>query len=156
MLTAVLAGLHDDLDAAVAEAYGWPVTLTDEELLERLVALNAERAAEEAAGTVRYLRPELQASAGEQLGLVRSREAPEADDDAPEAAGAVPWPKELMQQIAAVLAVVRPRAAPWTFAEITRAFKGARRETLRAQLDGLTLMGQLVAVVEPVEGWRRG
>jgi hypothetical protein len=156
MLTAVLAGLHDDLDAAVAEAYGWPVTLTDEELLERLVALNAERAAEEAAGTVRYLRPELQASAGEQLGLVRSREAPEADDDAPESAGAVPWPKELMQQIAAVLAVVRPRAAPWTFAEITRAFKGARRETLRAQLDGLTLMGQLVAVTEPVEGWRRG
>ena len=155
MLTAVLAGLHDDLDAAVAEAYGWPVTLSDEELLERLVALNAERAAEEAAGKVRYLRPELQASAGEQLGLVQAQEAPEVEA-AEESAGAVPWPKELMQQIAAVLAVVRPRAAPWTFAEITRAFKGARRETLRAQLDGLTLMGQLVAVTEPVEGWRRG
>ncbi|MCK6522114.1 hypothetical protein L6R49_11800 [Myxococcota bacterium] len=155
MPRALLAlGLHDDLDAAVAEAYGWPVTLTDEELLERLVALNAERAAEEAAGKVRYLRPELQASAGEQLGLVQAQEAPEAEA-AEESARAVPWPKELMQQIAAVLAVVRPRAAPWTFTEITRAFKGARRETLRAQLDGLTLMGQLVAVTEPVDGWRR-
>jgi hypothetical protein len=102
---------------------------------------------------VRYLRPEQQASAGEQLGLVRAQEAPEAD--APEAAGAVPWPKELVQQITALLSVLRPRPEPWTFAEITRAFKGARRETLRAQLDVLTLMGQLVAVVEPVEGWRR-
>ena len=36
-------------------------TLTDEEILERLVALNAERAAEEAQGLVRWLRPEYQA-----------------------------------------------------------------------------------------------
>src|SRR5690606_17424967 len=28
-LVAVLRDLHDDLDAAVAEAYGWPVDLTD-------------------------------------------------------------------------------------------------------------------------------
>ena len=39
--------MHDDLDAAVFEAYGWPPTLADDEILERLVALNAERAAEE-------------------------------------------------------------------------------------------------------------
>ena len=33
------------------DAYGWPSTLTDEEILERLVNLNAERAAEEAEGS---------------------------------------------------------------------------------------------------------
>ena len=36
--------LHRDLDAAVAAAYGWPSDLVDEEVLERLLALNLERA----------------------------------------------------------------------------------------------------------------
>ena len=60
-LVSVLRQLHDELDAAVCDAYGWPVTLTDEEILARLVALNAERAAEEAQGHIRWLRPEYQA-----------------------------------------------------------------------------------------------
>jgi hypothetical protein len=38
---------HKKLDAAVAAAYGWPSDLTDEQILERLLALNLERAAEE-------------------------------------------------------------------------------------------------------------
>ena len=59
-LVSVLKQIHDDLDAAVFEAYGWPVTLTDEEILERLVALNAERDAEEKRGLIRWLRPEFQ------------------------------------------------------------------------------------------------
>ena len=56
-LVSVLREIHDELDAAVCDAYGWPVTLTDEEILARLVALNAERAAEEAQGLIRWLRP---------------------------------------------------------------------------------------------------
>ena len=59
-LVSVLKQIHDELDAAVFDAYGWPVTLTDEEILERLVALNAERAAEEARGLIRWLRPDFQ------------------------------------------------------------------------------------------------
>ncbi|MBP6270294.1 MAG: class I SAM-dependent DNA methyltransferase [Rhizobacter sp.] len=79
-LVSVLRTLHDDLDAAVLQAYGWSdlgaVPWADEAaraawteaLLERLVALNAKRAAEEAGtlpgsppgGTVRWLRPEFQ------------------------------------------------------------------------------------------------
>jgi hypothetical protein len=44
---------HRKLDEAVAAAYGWPVDLTDEQILERLLALNLERAkAEQTAGTV--------------------------------------------------------------------------------------------------------
>ena len=39
---------HKKLDAAVAAAYGWPTDLSDEQILERLLALNLERAAEEA------------------------------------------------------------------------------------------------------------
>lgn len=42
---------HKKLDAAVAAAYGWPADLTDEQILERLLALNLERAAEEANAT---------------------------------------------------------------------------------------------------------
>jgi type II restriction/modification system DNA methylase subunit YeeA len=39
---------HKKLDAAVAAAYGWPADLSDEAILEKLLALNLERAAEEA------------------------------------------------------------------------------------------------------------
>ncbi len=39
---------HKKLDAAVATAYGFPANLTDEQILERLLNLNLERAAEEA------------------------------------------------------------------------------------------------------------
>jgi len=71
-LVAVLQSLHDELDAAVLAAYGWsdlaPIPWADdaahaawaETLLQRLVALNQRRAAEEAAGTIRWLRPDFQ------------------------------------------------------------------------------------------------
>jgi len=39
---------HKKLDAAAAAAYGFPADLSDEQILERLLALNLERAAEEA------------------------------------------------------------------------------------------------------------
>jgi len=39
---------HKKLDAAVAAAYGWAADLPDEQILERLLALNLERAAAEA------------------------------------------------------------------------------------------------------------
>jgi len=75
-LVGVLQSLHDELDAAVLQAYGWadlgavPRGASEaqqaahqawvEALLERLVALNARRAADEARGLVRWLRPEFQ------------------------------------------------------------------------------------------------
>jgi hypothetical protein len=83
-LVSVLRQIHDELDAAVLEAYGWADLLPDlriahgnesapsgdsrvearrrfdETVLERLVALNTERAAEEARGLIRWLRPEYQ------------------------------------------------------------------------------------------------
>ena len=59
-LVLILKELHDRLDVAVAEAYGWPADLPEEEVLARLVALNKERARDEALGHVRWLRPEYQ------------------------------------------------------------------------------------------------
>ena len=59
-LVSVLKQLHDELDLAVFAAYGWPKTLSDEEILEHLVALNRERATEEEQGLIRWLRPEYQ------------------------------------------------------------------------------------------------
>ena len=42
-----LALAHEKLDHAVFAAYGWPPDLSDDEILERLLALNLERAAAE-------------------------------------------------------------------------------------------------------------
>jgi hypothetical protein len=39
-----LAACHEKLDAAVAAAYGWPADLSDEAILERLLALNQAQA----------------------------------------------------------------------------------------------------------------
>ncbi len=60
-LASVVLSLHQQLDAAVAEAYNCPPDLPDADLLTRLVRLNHERAREEQAGHVRYLRPAYQA-----------------------------------------------------------------------------------------------
>jgi hypothetical protein len=59
----------------VLDAYGWPHDLDGQALLQRLVDLNAARAAEEASGLVRWLRPEYQNPGGttaqaDDLGLV--------------------------------------------------------------------------------------
>jgi hypothetical protein len=35
---------HHKLDEAVLDAYGWPHDLSDEEILERLLEVNRERA----------------------------------------------------------------------------------------------------------------
>lgn len=50
-----LCELHNELDALVAEAYGWPWPMSDAEIVARLLTLHAERVAEEAAGKIRYI-----------------------------------------------------------------------------------------------------
>ena len=66
-LVGVLASLHDEIDREVLAAYGWRdldgqlrSEAGREQVLARLVALNAERAAQEAKGEVHWLRPEYQ------------------------------------------------------------------------------------------------
>ena len=62
---AIVDRLHEQLDSAVADAYGWgdewnAGKLGASEIVARLVALNHQRAAEEKAGTIRWLRPDYQ------------------------------------------------------------------------------------------------
>jgi len=62
---AIVNRLHEQLDQAVADAYGWggewgAGQLDPSEIVARLVALNHERAEEEKAGNVRWLRPDYQ------------------------------------------------------------------------------------------------
>lgn len=137
-LVSVLQSLHDELDAAVLAAYGWsdlgPVPWSDdtaraawtESLLERLVALNARRAAEEAAGTVRWLRPDFQdparraaataapATQPVQTGLdgVETPAAAEARADAAQALAADAG-SEASQDGSAKAALAAPAAQPW-------------------------------------------
>jgi hypothetical protein len=40
-----LANVHQELDEAVVAAYGWPIDLSDAEILSRLLVLNRDRAA---------------------------------------------------------------------------------------------------------------
>ena len=111
-LVSILKQIHDDLDAAVFDAYGWPADLTDEEILERLVDLNAERAAEEAAGKVRWLRPEYQApeeyAAQQVIQATLLPDEPKPTTGAPAAVitDPQPWPKSLAEQAQAVRGVL--------------------------------------------------
>ena len=150
-LVSVLKQLHDELDAAVFDAYGWPHDLTDEQILERLVALNAERAEEERRGIVRWLRPEFQnptgAGAVQQTVAGLETDAPMSVREADKQAR--PWPKELPAQIAAVREVVATGAAEsWSAERTSRAFKGAKRAQVEAVLESLSALGLLIAFGE--------
>ena len=142
-LVSVLKKLHDDLDAAVFDAYGWPHDLTDEQILERLVALNAERAAEERRGLIRWLRPEFQNPTGAKAATQEELAATDEPEEAAPAATATAWPKKLAEQIAAVRDLLTKGAAEWTVAEVAAAFKGAKKADIEEVLDSLAALGIL-------------
>lgn len=137
-LVSVLREIHDELDAAVAQAYGWPATLSDEEILEKLVALNAERAEEERNGNVRWLRPEFQApeDAPSQAALPGAAPA----GPAVPAAAVGKWPREWPERITAVHAVVS-QGGEWTTEQVASRFRRARRTEVQKVLHSLTALG---------------
>ncbi|NJC28076.1 class I SAM-dependent DNA methyltransferase [Neolewinella antarctica] len=135
-LVGILRELHDELDAAVALAYGWPADLEEQEILQRLVDLNAVRAAEEARGLVRWLRPEYQAP--DEVRGVQS--ALELDDDAPApvVVEARKWPATLAARATALrelLAVAGERDL--SLAAVATAFKPKLTKTKLAEAEGL-------------------
>ena len=146
-LVSVLRTLHDELDAAVLEAYGWsdlgPVPWADEAarsawteaLLERLVALNAKRAAEEAQGTIRWLRPEFQNRQQVAAEPVPTQQAIEMRDDdeaelqpatvvATVKAARQPWPAALPEQMRAVADMLAGSAGTLAEADMADRFTG--------------------------------
>jgi hypothetical protein len=138
-LVSVLRVLHDDLDQAVAEAYGWPVNLTSEEILFKLVDLNVARAAEERAGNIRWLRPEFQQTAQTQTGI-----GVEAEEEtvAAKPAAKSPWPATLPERVRAVRDNLLHMPAPASPEAIARRFAKARTPDVTAILETLAAIGQ--------------
>ena len=170
-LVSVLRELHDALDTAVFEAYGWgdlaaqlvgkPGATTplpdkpeaqaaaEEELLRRLVELNAARAAEEARGLVRWLRPDYQNPGATAATAVPSQV--EADlgpaEDAETAAGPAltgkaAWPKNMREQVAAVRSALAHQPLPSE--AIAARFKRTPRSGVQAVLEALEELGMVV------------
>ena len=138
-MVGILKELHDELDAAVLQAYGWSDLATGNptdtpELLQRLVALNARRATEEQAGTVRWLRPEFQNPAQmANEALLKTELLPhypralQADlmlETAKLGSEPAPWPATLPEQVRAVVQVLSSSPAPLTLEQIEARFKG--------------------------------
>ena len=182
-LVSVLAELHDRLDALVLQAYGWadlaPALVgqprgtlpwpekpaaqaaAEEELLVRLVALNAERAAEEAHGTVRWLRPEFQDPSLRGAAALPVATQDELDLGAPEVALPAkrkpgraakpdlappqrPWPNTLPEQMRGVAGVLTANARPIALEVIEATFtgRGPWKRRIPQILDALAALGR--------------
>jgi hypothetical protein len=138
-LVGILAELHDELDAAVARAYGWEPGLEKETLLQRLVDLNAERRAEEEEGHVRYLRPEYQAPE-----TVETQAEMDIDVEVDMGGGPaepLEWPSALKTRAQAVRTVVGHADHPLTVEEVAQHFHRARRDDVRDLLETLAGLG---------------
>lgn len=140
-LVSVLKTLHDELDAAVLAAYGWsdlteafsndPQAATAT-LLQRLVTLNAARAAEEANGTIRWLRPAFQNPAVAATTVPEQEQSSMALEDGYAPAPAVvasvtktmPWPTALPEQVRAVASALTAAPSGLSLTGLAAQFKG--------------------------------
>ena len=139
----MLRQLHDDLDAAVFPAYGCPPTLSDAEILERLVALSAARTKEEASDLVHWLRPDYQNPDGaqtQQTALAVGVE-PQAQPGK-QRAGKLAWPKTLSERVKAVSTALATVKEPVTAPEMARRFARARPADVGEILETLCAMGK--------------
>ena len=134
-LVSTLKQIHDDLDAAVLDAYGWPKTITDEQILENLVALNAERAEEERNGLIRWLRPEYQAP-NEMVETQPTLEGIIAQEEPIiEPVEQQKWPAKPKDQLAAIRDLLRTTPGEWSAQQIAAQFKG---NITKKKLDAIT------------------
>ena len=129
-LVSTLKQIHDELDNAVLEAYGWEDLKQSEDItetiLDRLVTLNTQRAEEERNGHIRWLRPEYQAP-----NEVRTQTVMEGVTETEEVAIAPAevktFPKQPKDQLAAIRDLLRTSNNPWTIAQIAAQFKNGSR-----------------------------
>ncbi|WP_293154058.1 MULTISPECIES: type IIL restriction-modification enzyme MmeI [unclassified Microcoleus] len=126
-LVSTLKQIHDELDTAVFAAYGWETTLTDDQILENLVTLNAQRAEEERNGLIRWLRPDYQAPGETYIqpslaGIITETEIAITPSEQQ------PFPKTLKEQLSAIRDLFRTQSGEWTAAQVTAHFKGANRK----------------------------
>jgi hypothetical protein len=145
-LVLILKEIHDKLDATTADAYGWPADLSDEDILVRLVALNKQRAKEEARGHVHWLRTEYQIP---RLGTAKEKAELDlvgggiATEGAAASGQKTSFPTDDIAQTAAVMSVLATAAGPLDAAAIASTFKQGRRiaPKVGAVLAALSRMG---------------
>ena len=128
---ALLQSLHDELDTAVLAAYGWRDAPNTDKLLERLVALNAARAVEEAAGTIRWLRPAFQ----------NQEKKPKAV-----ATSVLDWPSKDPQRFSALITFIEASESPQTVDDLCAVFAAAKREDIERILETLAAIGKIKAL----------
>ena len=128
-LVLIMKEMHDNLDIAVAEAYGWPADLSDDEILVRLVALNKKRSEEEKRGLVRWLRPDYQIPRFAK-GLDKQAAKEEGAQVAAELIPAVEqkpsYPSGAVEQTAAIFAALAAASAPLDAKGLAAQFKRTR------------------------------
>ena len=126
----------------MADAYGWPVDLTDEQILERLVALNQQRAEEERRGLIRWLRPEFQNPEGRTQQAIAAGETETPTTAKKAEAAKRPWPKSLSAQAAAVQTALAELAAPADEVQIAKRFTAANKDRIAELLETLSSLGK--------------
>jgi hypothetical protein len=144
-LVSVLKQIHDELDAAVFDAYGWPHDLTDEEILERLVALNHERAEEEKRGLIRWLRPEFQNRSSQTQQMIEIDDAPDeevAPTQKATKAKKLPLPDKLPEQVLAIRQQLDNARKPLTATDMAKLFSRAKSERIQELLQSLVILGK--------------
>ncbi len=156
-LVSVLNELHQELDSAVFDAYGWPGDLNEEQILEKLLAFNHERATKEAQGEILWLRPEHQKklflSAPIQqyfIDLPNTQSSPSiADSSAPSSLAPLPttsqpWPSDIRAQISAVRNLFVHYAGSWNLNMLLSIFEKASASELESVLDIFVNTGRVV------------
>lgn len=160
-LLSILQELHDDLDRAVFEAYGWldladklvgrPGATTplpnkpadqaeaEEELLMRLVDLNKQRAEEESRGIVRWLRPEYQAPDAVQTEVDIAPKAATAKMEAGTSKGKATFPKAIPDQLRVLREALAERS--YTTESLAELFKRKPVKTVEEGLQSLVAVG---------------
>ena len=149
-LILILKEMHEKLDQLAFEAYGWPQNLSDEEILEKLVALNHERAAEERRGHVRWLRPDYQIPRfGKDLDKMAAKEEGAqiaAELGLPEpSARKLSFPTDSVAQTAAVFAALHAGGGPTSAAAIAADFRKSKNleKTIADVLASLARLGHV-------------
>ena len=115
-----------------------PAAETAEVILQRLVTLNTERAAEERRGLIRWLRPEFHHPAG----TANIQAEAKVTATTPTASGPKPnWPKSLPEQFQALRAVLAVHPGPATASDLAQGFTRAPRAKLAELLENLATLG---------------
>ncbi len=112
----------------------------EEELLSRLVALNAERAAEEAQGHIRWLRPDYQAPEATQTTATLEAKPEAAPETPTEPAQKPTSPKSMPEQVKAVRRLLA--IGPQTPEALTTHFKRKPTKSLTGVHAALQILGQ--------------